>query len=65
MNCDADIAYLIGHAAAQKFQAKKIVVVKSWARDAIKAVVSLKYVTALQVMKCLRVIYTISSTRKT
>jgi hypothetical protein len=64
VNCDADIAYLIGHAAAQKFQAKKIVVVKSWARDAIKAVVSLKYVRALQVMKYLTVISTNSSNKK-
>ena len=64
MNLEADIAYLNWHAAAQKFQAKKIVVVKRFTRYAIKAVVSLKYVKVLQVMKCLRVISTDGSNRK-
>ena len=56
MNFDADISCLIGHAVAKKIQTKKIVVVKEYARYSTKAVVSLRYVTALQVMKCLRVI---------
>ena len=32
VNFDADIPYIIGHAVAQKFQAKKIVGVKRWVR---------------------------------
>jgi hypothetical protein len=47
VNFDADITYLIGHAVAQKFQVKKIVVVKRCTRYATKAVVGLKYVKAL------------------
>ena len=64
MNLDVDIANLIGHSAAQKFRAKKIVVVKRFTGYAIKVVVGLKYVTALQVMKCLRVISTNRSNNK-
>ena len=64
INLDANIAYLIGHAAAQRFRAKNIVLVKRFMRYAIKVVVGLKYVTALQVMKCLGVISTNRSKKK-
>ena len=41
---DTDIAYLIGHAVAQKFQPKKIMVVTRCARYATKVVMGSKYV---------------------
>ena len=56
MNFDADVAYLIGHAVAQKFQPKKIEIVKRTTCYVTKSVVGQKYVKALQVMKSLRVI---------
>ena len=64
LNFEADITYQIVHAVAKKIQTKKIVVVTRLTRYATKAVVSLRYVTALQVMKCLRVISTNSSKTK-